>query len=62
MPLYTFYCRRGDGTAVTFETAELSNDEAATVRLESVLNGHASCEYVEVFQEERLVGASHRAA
>jgi hypothetical protein len=62
MPLYTFYCRRSDGTAVTFETAELSNDEAATVRLQGVLSGHASCDYVEVFQDERLVATSCRAA
>jgi hypothetical protein len=61
MPLYTFFCRREDGTAVTFETAELSNDEAAIMRLEGVLHGHASCDYVEAFEDERLVAASYRA-
>lgn len=60
MPLYTFFCRRNDGTAVTFEAQELSDDNAAIGRLDGVLNGHASCDYVEVFQDERLVAATRR--
>ncbi len=64
MALYTFFLRRGDGDATSFEMHELSADSAAADHAARVAADHASASYVEVFDGDRQVlsmpGACHR--
>jgi hypothetical protein len=56
MPLYTFYCRRPDGAALSFEAREHGSDAEALAAARHVLAAHASCDRVEVYESDRLVG------
>ena len=59
--LYTFYACKPDGDALTFEALELPGDTEAVARAERVLAEHASCAYVEVWEEGRQVATARRA-
>lgn len=54
--LYTFDCRRADGSPVCFEAHELGSDAAALALARRLLAEHVTCASVEVFDGERLVG------
>lgn len=56
MPIYTFYPTRCDGSSPTFEAHELSSDATALDRAARILQGHDSCETVEVWEGDRQVG------
>jgi len=60
MALYTFDCRRADGTPVCLEMHELISDERALVRARKLLDEHLTCSKIEVFEGERPVGAVAR--
>lgn len=60
MALYTFYCLRPDGTALSFEAREHPSDDAAIAACARVLADHSSCIRVEVFDGDRLVGEAAR--
>lgn len=63
--LYTFDCRRADGSPVGFEAHELGSDARALTLARRLLAEHVTCASVEVFDGERLVGAvlrEHRLA
>jgi hypothetical protein len=55
--MYTFDCRRADGTSVCLEAVEVTRDVAALLWARRVLRAHPTCEIVEVFQNERAVGS-----
>lgn len=57
LPLYTFYCWRPDGSAaLSFEACEHGSDADALAAARNVLAAHASCDRVEVYEADRLVG------
>lgn len=56
MALYTFYCWRADGASPTLETRELLSDELAMTVAPVILGDHASCQRIEVYEGDRLVG------
>ncbi|MFC3080418.1 hypothetical protein ACFODL_20145 [Phenylobacterium terrae] len=58
--LYTFDCRRADGSPVCFEAHELGSDARALALARRLLAEHLTCASVEVFDGERLVGAVSR--
>ena len=60
MPLYTFDCRRADGSPVCLEIHELGSDENALLWARKLLREHLSCSTIEVLDVERLVGAAER--
>ena len=60
MTFYTFYCNRADGAPVALETADLADDARAREWAARVLADHASCQRVDVFDQERLVMAMER--
>ena len=62
MPIYTFYPCRADGSSTTFEAFELDGDEEARVRASLLLEQHASCAYVTVWQGDRQVVPAPAAA
>jgi hypothetical protein len=55
MALYTFFLRRRDGDATSFEVHDLTGDEAAADHAAHVGAQHASAAYVEVFAGDRAV-------
>jgi len=59
--MYTFYCCRPDGDAPSFEAHELASDEAAAREAARLIEQHASCSHVIVFEGEREVATHHRA-
>jgi hypothetical protein len=61
MPLYTFYCQKEDGGPLSIESAELAGDHAARRWADTVLKQHASCDYVEVLDDQRLVLIARKA-
>lgn len=60
MPMYTFYVWRADGVTDMFEAFEVPNDSAAYARAGQLLTEHESCDYIDVFEDERPVVARHR--
>ena len=60
MAIYTFDCRRADGAPVCLEARDLATDAAAMEWAPRVLATHGTCDYVEVFFEERLVGVARK--
>jgi hypothetical protein len=54
--LYTFDCRRSDGSAICLEARELSTDERARAWAGRLLAEHESCSQIEIFDDERFVG------
>jgi hypothetical protein len=60
MPIYTFHPCRTDGTSDTFLALDLRGDHEVEVMARDLLGQHASCDCIEVFQEERRVGEFHR--
>ena len=59
-PLYTFHCRRSDGSPVCLEMYELPSDERALVCARKLLSEHLTGAKIEIFEGERLVGAVAR--
>jgi hypothetical protein len=55
LALYTFFLRRADGDATSFEIHELLDDAAAASWAHRVAAAHASAAYVEVFHGDREV-------
>jgi hypothetical protein len=55
LALYTFFLRRADGDATSFEIHDLANDAAACDLAAHVSAQHPSSAYVEVFLENREV-------
>lgn len=60
MALFTFYPRRRDGSATTFETIELPDDVSALVWARQVLAEHPSSVEVTVWRGESQIGAVAR--
>lgn len=56
MPLYTFHCRRFDGAPVSFHACDLADDLAAHGHAARLLAEHLSCDLVETYDGERLLG------
>lgn len=59
-PLYTFDCRRANGSPICLELHELSSDERALAWAGKLLAEHLTCSRIEVFEGERLVGTVAR--
>ena len=55
MALYTFFLRRADGDATSFEVHDLADDAAAAELAAHVGAQHRSAAYVEVFLGDREV-------
>jgi PAS domain S-box-containing protein len=60
--MYTFYCCRPDGAAPTLEAHELASDTAAAEQADRLLEQHASCSHVLVYEGERDVLTTRREA
>lgn len=60
MPLYTFNLCKADGISVTFEFHDLMDDSQAVAVVGELLERHASCEHVEVWEDERAVASRRR--
>jgi len=58
--LYTFDCRRADGSPICLEAHELSSDDRALALARKLLAEHLSCSSIEVFDADRRVGAVER--
>lgn len=56
MSLYTFHCRRLDGAPVSFHACDLADDLTALAHAAQLLAEHLSCDLVETYDGERLVG------
>ena len=55
MALYTFFLRRHDGDATSFEVHDLADDGQAMERAQDVQAQHRSAAYVEVFAGDREI-------
>ena len=62
MSIYTFYCRRPDGAAPSFEAYELEGDQAAAGQAQVLLEQHMSASAIEVYDKDRPVLTRSRAA
>jgi hypothetical protein len=60
MPLYSFYPCDCDGVSAAFETCELRSDALAGEQAIHVLYEHPSCEYVDVWEDDRYVARKGR--
>ena len=58
--LFTFDCRRADGSPICLEAHELGSDESALALARKLLAEHLTCSRIEVFQDDRRVGAVAR--
>lgn len=61
MPMFTFYPTRADGLSATFETHELTGDDAALAFASVVLDRHESASSVVVYCGPRKVLQHDRA-
>lgn len=61
MPVYTFYPCRADGSSLTFQSLELSDDCEARSCALAVLQEHRTSDYVVAWSGERKVFTRHRA-
>jgi hypothetical protein len=55
VPIYTFYPRMSDGSALTFDAVELADDQAAIDHCSLVLSEHMSATEVVVWDGDRRV-------
>jgi hypothetical protein len=55
LSIYTFYCRRPDGAAASFEVYDLDSDLAAAVQATVLLEQHMSASHIDVYDKDRLV-------
>jgi len=55
LSIYTFYCRKSDGAAPSFEAYELDGDQAAAAQAAVLLEQHMSACQVEVYDKDRPV-------
>ncbi len=62
MPIYTFYPRMVDGSALMFDAVELADDQAAIGHCRLVLAEHRSATEVVVWEGERRVHGVARLA
>lgn len=62
MAVYTFYLCNAGGGANSFEAFALGSDAEAPARARKMLEDHASCAYVAVWDDQRLVLENHRGA
>jgi len=60
MALYTFYCCKTDGSALTFEAYNLASDKAAVEHGEILLKNHRSCSHVIVTNGEKDIATVAR--
>jgi PAS domain S-box-containing protein len=60
LPLFTFYCRRPDGSATTWQAHDLPSAQHARERAEHLLREHTSSSHVTVFDEDVEVLTAHR--
>jgi hypothetical protein len=60
LSFYTFHCRRSDGSPVSLEAESFDDDASALAWSFKVIAAHASCDHVEVYQDDRMVGVSRR--
>ena len=60
MLLYTFDCRRPDGSPICLEVHELTSDEGAVALARKLLTEHVTCSHIEVFGDDRFVRAVTR--
>jgi hypothetical protein len=60
MPIYTFYLRRRDGRASTFEAFELRDDQFAPAQALQTLGEHPSSASVDVWSGDRKVLSNYR--
>lgn len=56
MPIYAFYPMRADGASLTFELLEFASEPDALKHARAVGRDHESCEHVEVWDGDRMVG------
>jgi hypothetical protein len=62
LSIYTFYGRRPDGAPTSFEAYDLSDDQAAAVQAQVLLEQHMSAARIEVYDKDRPVLTWSRAA
>jgi hypothetical protein len=62
VPIYTFYPRMVDGSALMFDAVELADDQAAIGHCRLVLAEHRSATEVVVWEGERRVHGVSRLA
>lgn len=60
LPIYTFDCRRSDGSPVCLEAYELRSDARALAWARKLLAEHRTSSHIEVFEGERRVGTVAR--
>lgn len=60
MAIYTFFPRKSDGSALTFEAIELADDQAAMDHCRWVLSEHLSATEVVVWDGDRRVHGARR--
>ncbi|HEX5263735.1 MAG TPA: hypothetical protein VFW13_09420 [Phenylobacterium sp.] len=60
MPIYIFHLRRPNEAPTGLEVVTLATDADAFRKAGELLNEHASCEHVEVWEGERPVVSRHR--
>jgi hypothetical protein len=60
MPMYIFHLLRVDEAPVALELVDLPHDGATFAKAGELLDEHQSCDYVEVWADERAVLARHR--
>jgi hypothetical protein len=60
LPIYTFFPRMNDGSALTFDAVELADDQAAIDYCRLVLAEHLSATEVVVWDEDRRVHGTGR--
>jgi hypothetical protein len=61
LSIYTFYCRRPDAAAASFEAYDLEGDEAAAQQAAVLLEQHMSASHIEVYDHDRPVLTRSRA-
>lgn len=60
MATYTFLLFRSDGNSNALDSVVLDHDAATFAKAGQLLDEHASCDYVEVWEADRAVVARHR--
>ncbi|HEY8616017.1 hypothetical protein [Phenylobacterium sp.] len=60
MSIYTFHSRRRDGSPVSMDAQAFDDDDTALAWSAKVVAAHPSCDLVEVYHDDRLVGVTRR--
>jgi hypothetical protein len=55
MPVYLFHLCRRDGSSPAFEAFEIASEADVLARAKRMLDQHASCDHVDVWQEDDFI-------